>query len=581
MLFLDPPMRLIVIHRIKPPMADANGNTDNLLRFALADEPIAGFILDGLSKSLCWGRSRVPILRFFAKWLPSAVVYAFPEEWNIEPKVTKLKIKPYTENVPICFNLREKGKCKWFPSVWFVISNGRFATQVRSELLRKVLADVPADVIAINVQPDLLGKREKLRLTAKGEVAGFRRMYSDTAGFAPVAADWPHHLFVKTKVLDRLMSGGFLPLSFTALLERCRSDALTLRMINVGGTVLDLETEEGLLRFCRTELSKTRISNTISQDSRFVGKILFGKNVYVGPKVIIVGPTIIGNNVKIEEGAVINSSIIGSEVCVPPNQLVQNCIVQGLQYHWKHPTPYKRKNSILWTPYVEQASYPKYDFGLQNVASGAFRTWSRLSYARCFKRIADCFAAIIVLILFIPLLPFIALAIRLTSPGPVFFKDKRQGLHGKIFNCLKFRTMVTGSAEIQEKLRIASQVDGPQFKMAHDPRISTVGRFLRETYIDEIPQFFNVLYGQMSVIGPRPSPESENTLCPFWRDARLSVRPGITGLWQVKRTRQPMKDFQEWIYYDTKYVRNLSLRMDLWICWQTTKKLLDNFISQF
>jgi lipopolysaccharide/colanic/teichoic acid biosynthesis glycosyltransferase len=159
--------------------------------------------------------------------------------------------------------------------------------------------------------------------------------------------------------------------------------------------------------------------------------------------------------------------------------------------------------------------------------------------------------------------------------------DKRQGLNGKEFNCLKFRTMVTGAHKIQEKLRVVSQVDGPQFKMADDPRISTFGWFLRETYIDEIPQFLNVLLGQMSVVGPRPSPESENTLCPFWRDARLSVRPGITGLWQVHRTRQPMRDFQEWIHYDIEYVRNLSLRMDLWICWQTAKKLFENFISQF
>jgi lipopolysaccharide/colanic/teichoic acid biosynthesis glycosyltransferase len=98
--------------------------------------------------------------------------------------------------------------------------------------------------------------------------------------------------------------------------------------------------------------------------------------------------------------------------------------------------------------------------------------------------------------------------------------------------------------------------------------------------LDEIPQFLNVLVGQMSVVGPRPSPESENTSCPSWRDARLSVRPGITGLWQICRTRQPMKDFQEWIYYDIKYVKTLSLKTDLWLCWQTAKKMAMNFIDQ-
>jgi lipopolysaccharide/colanic/teichoic acid biosynthesis glycosyltransferase len=141
--------------------------------------------------------------------------------------------------------------------------------------------------------------------------------------------------------------------------------------------------------------------------------------------------------------------------------------------------------------------------------------------------------------------------------------------------------MYVGADVIQEKLRVISQVDGPQFKIADDPRISTIGRFVRDTYLDEIPQFLNVLCGQMSVVGPRPSPESENTLCPWWRDARLSVRPGITGLWQVCRSREPTRDFQEWIHYDSEYVKNLSLRMDLWICWQTAKKMVRNFVGQF
>ncbi|MCK4960619.1 MAG: sugar transferase, partial [Planctomycetes bacterium] len=101
------------------------------------------------------------------------------------------------------------------------------------------------------------------------------------------------------------------------------------------------------------------------------------------------------------------------------------------------------------------------------------------------------------------------------------------------------------------------------------------------TFIDEIPQFVNVLLGQMSVVGPRPSPDKENSLCPSWRDARLSVRPGITGLWQICRTRQPMKDFQEWIHYDVKYVRDLSLKKDLWVCRQTAMKLIKTFFDQF
>jgi lipopolysaccharide/colanic/teichoic acid biosynthesis glycosyltransferase len=213
--------------------------------------------------------------------------------------------------------------------------------------------------------------------------------------------------------------------------------------------------------------------------------------------------------------------------------------------------------------------------------SNAFRTWPWFSYARCFKRLTDVVASVLVLILFAPIIPIIVLAVKLSSPGPVFFRDKRQGRHGEPFRCAKFRTMRQGADQMQDKLRFVCEVDGPQFKMADDPRITTVGRFLRETYLDEIPQFINVLCGQMSIVGPRPSPEWENTLCPPWRDARLSVRPGITGLWQVYRTRQPQRDFQEWILYDTQYVRDFSFGLDLWICWRTFRRMVGSFLSQF
>jgi len=141
--------------------------------------------------------------------------------------------------------------------------------------------------------------------------------------------------------------------------------------------------------------------------------------------------------------------------------------------------------------------------------------------------------------------------------------------------------MIVGAETLQEQLRTANQVDGPQFKIEDDPRTSPIGKFLRDTCIDELPQFFNVLLGQMSVVGPRPSPENENEYCPAWRQARLSVRPGITGLWQVCRTRQQGRDFQEWIYYDMEYVRRLSLGLDLLICMKTARKLIGSFLDQF
>ena len=551
-------MNLIIIHKNEN-SAGSNGN--DLLRFALSSELVGNVFLNGLNKNL------------FLNGDADAVV-AVPKGWRIENHTATLKMIPYTAKAPIHFEPLRKSK----RNSWFVVSNGRFATQIDSELLHKTLAAIHANIVAVNVEPELLGGREKVRLTAQGKVAGFQRLYSDLAELAPLPTDWPHHIFIKTDVLEQVTPDRTLPQSFSALLKRCRSDVLKLCAINIGGIALDLETEEGLLGFCQAKIlnskSESPNSNMMSPGSRLIGKVMLGKNIHIGPKAIIVGPSIIGNNVKIGNSAVINSSIIGPGVSVPQDQLVQNRVVKGPQYNWKNLNRVASNNS-------KQICCPQLDLNNQQRANETFRDWPRFSYDRCFKRIADIVAAITVLILFAPVLPIVALIIKLTSRGPVFFKDKRQGLHGKEFNCLKFRSMILGADEIQDKLRRLNEVDGDHYKMEDDPRVNAVGRFFRDTHIDEIPQFFNVLLGQMSVVGPRPSPELENTQCPSWRDARLSVRPGITGLWQVCRIREPMKDFQEWIYYDTKYVRDLSLKMDLWICWQTIKKMVGNFVKQF
>jgi lipopolysaccharide/colanic/teichoic acid biosynthesis glycosyltransferase len=123
--------------------------------------------------------------------------------------------------------------------------------------------------------------------------------------------------------------------------------------------------------------------------------------------------------------------------------------------------------------------------------------------------------------------------------------------------------MVQGADAQQRKLYSQNAVDGPQFKLPSDPRVTRIGHWLRKANIDELPQLFNVLLGQMSLVGPRPSPFRENQICVPWRNARLSVRPGITGLWQICRDRHSSADFHQWIYYDMLYVRHLSLWLDL------------------
>jgi lipopolysaccharide/colanic/teichoic acid biosynthesis glycosyltransferase len=152
---------------------------------------------------------------------------------------------------------------------------------------------------------------------------------------------------------------------------------------------------------------------------------------------------------------------------------------------------------------------------------------------------------------------------------PFFYGQRRETLGGREFLCWKFRSMRKDADRIKKELKARNQADGPQFFMAQDPRLTRVGKFIRKTNLDELPQFWNVLRGEMSIVGPRPSPRAENQYCPPWREARLSVRPGITGLWQVKRTRRQGLDFQEWIKFDIQYVERQSLLLDMRILWET------------
>lgn len=193
---------------------------------------------------------------------------------------------------------------------------------------------------------------------------------------------------------------------------------------------------------------------------------------------------------------------------------------------------------------------------------------------RLSKRLFDIAFSLVVIAATLPLYPIIMLAIYLEDGWPPFFAHRRQTLGGREFPCWKFRTMCRDAERLKAQLVAANICDGPQFFIKNDPRLLRVGHFLRRYQLDELPQFWNVLWGHMSVVGPRPSPDKENQYCPVWREARLSVRPGITGLWQVRRTREPETDFQEWIRYDLEYVQHESWKLDLWIIYMTIRRVL-------
>ena len=177
------------------------------------------------------------------------------------------------------------------------------------------------------------------------------------------------------------------------------------------------------------------------------------------------------------------------------------------------------------------------------------------------KRLADIAGASVGLLLVLPLLPFVALAIKLTSRGPVFFKQRRAGWGGRPFMMWKFRTMVADAEARKAGLMARNEQDGPAFKMKSDPRITRVGKFLRGTSIDELPQLWNVLVGDMSLVGPRPLPCREADGCEPWQRRRLDVIPGLTCIWQVRG--RSSVSFADWVRMDVEYIENQSIGADL------------------
>ncbi len=203
-----------------------------------------------------------------------------------------------------------------------------------------------------------------------------------------------------------------------------------------------------------------------------------------------------------------------------------------------------------------------------------FRATPEISWGVMLKNVMDRVGAAALLILLSPLLLAASVAARLSSPGPILFRQQRAGLHGRPFVMLKFRTMFAGAEARQKELEDQNQMRGPVFKIENDPRITPVGRILRRTSIDELPQLWNVFRGDMSLVGPRPLPLYE--VEKFERAGhrrRLSMKPGLTCLWQV-RGRNQVVDFEDWVKMDLEYIDNWSVWLDLVILLRTIPAVL-------
>ncbi len=185
------------------------------------------------------------------------------------------------------------------------------------------------------------------------------------------------------------------------------------------------------------------------------------------------------------------------------------------------------------------------------------------------KKAFDVFFSLFVIMLIFPVFLIIAIAIRLEDGGSVFFIQERVGLNGRRFLIFKFRTMVANAEALKISLLDQNEQNGPVFKIANDPRVTRIGRFLRKTSFDELPQFFNVILGDMSVVGPRPPIPSEVEKYERWQERRLTVKPGITCTWQVSARNNV--SFNEWVKLDLEYIDNWSLNQDVVLILKTVK----------
>jgi exopolysaccharide biosynthesis polyprenyl glycosylphosphotransferase len=183
------------------------------------------------------------------------------------------------------------------------------------------------------------------------------------------------------------------------------------------------------------------------------------------------------------------------------------------------------------------------------------------------KRTFDIVGAVILLVMLAPFMAVFALVIKLSSRGPVFYRSVRPGIGGEPFACVKFRTMVHGAEHLQDDLEPSNEVEGALFKIRHDPRVTPIGRFLRRWSIDELPQLFNVLRGEMSLVGPRPLPQRDYDKLEDWHRKRYLVLPGMTGLWQVSGRSE--LDFDELVRLDFLYLERWSVFLDLTIILKT------------
>ncbi len=450
-------------------------------------------------------------------------------------------------------------------SDWLLFLDPQCATEdpIDPQLLQTAASAVPRSAVhLVALESNAGGTREWVDVDERGDVARIQRFYDEltwsyASGVAASLVPVPYLL------TDRRVRFGSLRELRTALVSR----GAPARDLPLAGHAFDLSRERELLlmadRIVRASTSRGEIHH-VAQDAavddtaRLIGPIVVQAGASIGPRATLVGPAIVGAGASIGADALVVQAIVQPAQSVADGAVVRHRVVSQ---------PAEPADAAPPHPGAYDPSSVRAFRAVRTSAPPDRRMYPAI------KRALDFTISAAALLLLLPLFAVIAVLIKLESRGPIFFADRREAKGGRNFPCFKFRTMVHGADAMQRELLSKNQVDGPQFKLDKDPRLTRVGRWIRPCSIDELPQLINVLRGDMSLVGPRPSPFRENQTCVPWREGRLSVRPGITGLWQVCRHDRDKGDFHQWIHYDLLYVEHMSAPLDLKIVIATVATL--------
>lgn len=419
------------------------------------------------------------------------------------------------------------------------------------------------------------GATERVESDAEGHVRRVQRVYNPATWSGPAAGT------VVCAVVPARAIQGIRFDSLDDLRSQLATSGLLTRDLPVMSDLADLSEPVGVLTLAEqavdallrepTPRGMTEVrpgvlaaSNCrISLSARLVGPAVLHDHVVIEAGAALIGPALVGAGARIARKAVVAQSVMLAGSVVAEGTALCNEIVSGERTVTSAGAARPAGHLSVRAPdscvsrHLVVADLPRQQRSRRRRTELAI------------QRLADVTLSLLGLVVLLPLLSMVAVTIKMTSPGPLFFIHRREGRGGRDFGCLKFRTMVADAHKKQREMYQQNQVDGPQFKIDNDPRVTRLGRILRKTNIDELPQLLNVLAGQMSLVGPRPSPFRENQICVAWRRARLSVRPGITGLWQICRDRENDADFHQWIYYDLAYIKHFSVWLDAKILFWT------------